>query len=58
MKKRLIDALFILCIAVLLMIGVQYDVFENYLGFILIPFLITYQIGQWVERKYGSGRNE
>ena len=54
MKKIYYDLLFILISAVILTVLVNAGILEKYLGFILIPILGAYYLGQVVERKRRS----
>ncbi len=50
-KKLIFDAAFIVIAAVVLIILVESGLIEKYIGFALIPILIAYYFGQYVERK-------
>lgn len=54
MKKKLIDLAVLALIAIHLLLIMSYDLFEEYTGFIFIPFMVVYYIGQYVERKFAS----
>jgi hypothetical protein len=51
MKKRTIDIIVILLIALLLIIFNQLDLLEKSAKFMFTPILAFYYIGQYVERK-------
>jgi len=50
-RKLLIDASFIVIAAVILVVLVENGIIEKNIGFALIPILIAYYLGQFVERK-------
>ena len=50
-KKIIFDLVFIVIAAVILIILIDTGLIEKYIGFALIPILIAYYIGQFVERK-------
>ena len=50
-KKLIFDVAFIVIAATILTILVETELIEKYIGFALIPILIAYYIGQFVERK-------
>jgi predicted membrane protein len=50
-KKRIFDLIFIVIAAIILSVLVEYGLIEKYIGFVLIPILIAYYLGQFVERK-------
>ena len=50
-KKIIFDAAFIIIAAAILIIFVEYELIEKYIGFALIPIIIAYYFGQYVERK-------
>jgi predicted membrane protein len=50
-KKIIFDAAFIIIAGIILIILVERGLVENYIGFALIPILIAYYFGQYVERK-------
>lgn len=51
-KKRTFDVIFIILAAISLMILIEFDLIEKYIGFALIPLIIAYQLGQYSERKF------
>jgi len=50
-KKIIFDLAFIVIAAVILDVLVESGLIENYIGFALIPILMAYYLGQFVERK-------
>ncbi len=50
-KKIIFDSTFIVIATVILIVLVQSELIEKYIGFALIPILIAYYLGQFVERK-------
>ncbi len=50
-KKIIFDLIFIVIIAVIMTVLFKYGLIEKYIGFSLIPILIAYYLGQFVERK-------
>jgi len=52
MNKRIFDIIFIIISAIILIILIEFDIIEKYIGFALIPILIVYQLGQFSERKF------
>jgi len=52
MNKHLFDIIFITVSATLLIIFVETNVIEKFIGFALIPILIAYFLGQYAERKF------
>jgi len=50
-KKIIFDAAFIIIAAAILTIFVECELIEKYIGFALIPIIIAYYFGQYVERK-------
>jgi cytochrome c-type biogenesis protein CcmE len=52
MKKRTFDIIFIIVSALIITILIKLDFLEINIGFLLIPILIAYQIGQYSERKF------
>jgi hypothetical protein len=52
MKKRLFDAIFIVISATILIVLAEYGFLEKYMGFLLLPVLVAYQLGQYSERKF------
>ena len=53
-KKFFFDAVFILICAVALFVLNQYGLLEKHAQFALIPMLVAYFLGQFIERKTGS----
>lgn len=52
MSKRIADFIFII-IATAILIGFsEYGILEEYIGFTLIPILIAFYLGQFVQRKF------
>lgn len=54
MKKIVFDVVFIVIATVILTVLYKYGLLEKYLGFALIPILIAYYFGQFVERKINT----
>jgi len=55
MKTAVIfDLIFILVSTAILVILSEYGVLEQYIGFSLIPILISYYLGKYSVRKYGN----
>ena len=52
-KKIIFDLAFIVIAAIILIVLVESGLIEKYIGFSLIPILIAYYFGQFVERKTG-----
>ena len=52
MNKRFFDIIFIIISAIILLVLIEYELLEKYIGFALIPILIAYQLGQYSERKF------
>lgn len=52
MNKRIFDVIFLIISAIILIILIEFDVIEKYIGFALIPILIAYQLGQYSEKKF------
>ncbi|MCD6179132.1 MAG: hypothetical protein J7K39_04445 [Bacteroidales bacterium] len=50
-KKIIFDVVFIVIAAVIITVLIEYGLIEKYVGFALIPILIAYYLGQFVERK-------
>lgn len=50
-KKIIFDSAFIVIAAVILILLVESGLIEKYIGFALIPILVAYYLGQFVERK-------
>jgi len=51
-KKTIYDVLFILISGIILIVLDEYGLLEKHAGFALIPILIAYFAGQFVERKF------
>ena len=51
-NKILIDVLFILISALILLLLNQYGLLQKYAVFTLIPILVAYFLGQFAERKF------
>lgn len=51
-KKTIFDVLIILISAIVLILLNEYGLLEKHAGFALIPILIAYFSGQFVERKF------
>jgi hypothetical protein len=51
-KKRIFDIIFIVISTAVLIVLSAYGLLEKYMAFSLIPILITYQLGQYSERKF------
>lgn len=45
------DLIFIVMAAIILTVLIEFGLIEKYIGFALIPILIAYYLGQFVERK-------
>ena len=54
MKKELIDVLFILGMATVLIILMQFISPHKYIAFSFLPVLFAYWMGQWVQRKFSK----
>lgn len=54
MKRRTFDVIVILLIAIVLTILNQLDLLEKLAGFLFIPLLIMYFIGQYAARKFSK----
>jgi hypothetical protein len=52
MKERIFDAIFIVISATILIVLAEYGFLEKYMGFLLLPVLVAYQLGQYSERKF------
>ena len=52
MKKKIFDIIFMIVSAMILVFLLEYGFLEKYIGFALIPILISYQLGQYSERKF------
>mgnify|MGYP001770024460 CR=1 FL=1 len=50
-KKLLFNMAFIVIAAIILTVLIESGLIEKYIGFALIPILIAYYLGQFVERK-------
>ena len=50
-KKILFDLIFIVAAALFLIVLNKFGLMAKYIGFLLIPLLIAYYLGQLVERK-------
>jgi hypothetical protein len=50
-KKIMFDLIFIVMAAIILTVLIEFGLIEKYIGFALIPILIAYYLGQFVERK-------
>ncbi len=53
-KKILFDIIFIVVATIILVILFEFGLLEKYIGLALIPILIAYFVGQFVERKIGN----
>lgn len=53
-KKLVFDFIFIVIATIILIVLNGYGLLEKYRGFALIPILIAYFLGQFVERKTGT----
>ncbi|MDX1318503.1 MULTISPECIES: hypothetical protein [Xanthomarina] len=51
-KKRAFDLIFIGISTAIIMILSHYNLLEKYIGFVLLPIFIAYQLGQYSERKF------
>lgn len=51
-KKRTFDLIFIVLTTVLLVLLAQYGLLEKYVGFVIIPIISAYWLGQYAERKF------
>jgi len=58
MKKRLIDIAIIIIFGAILVIFQQFDIVENHISFALIPILIAYFLGQFIQRKFTNTSKE
>lgn len=54
MRKKVFDIAMIIIIAAVSITLIYIDFFEKYSGFIMIPFLIFYYVGQYSGRKYNK----
>lgn len=54
MKKNLFDIAMIIVMAAFLSLLIYLDWLRGYGGFLIIPMLIFYYLGQFSERKYGQ----
>lgn len=52
MNKNIIDIIFILIAALILVLLNEYGILEKYIAFALIPILIAYYLGGYVERRF------
>ncbi|WP_321308970.1 hypothetical protein [Marinifilum fragile] len=53
-NKIIIDVLFVVLIAIILT-GLNYfELLEKYVGYVLIPILAAYFLGQQVERRFSN----
>lgn len=52
MSKRIADVIFIIVAAAILIGFLEYGILEEYMDFSLIPILIAYYLGQFVQRKF------
>jgi predicted membrane protein len=50
--KRAFDLIFIIISALILITFSEYGFLEGHMGFLLIPVLIAYYLGQYSERKF------
>ena len=50
-KKIIFDVAFIVLSAIILTVLVESELIGKYIGFALVPILIAYYFGQFVERK-------
>ena len=53
-KKTIFDVIFIVVTAVILIVLNKYGTIEKHMGYLLIPFLIAYFLGKFVERETGN----
>nr|WP_320120151.1 hypothetical protein [uncultured Marinifilum sp.] len=51
-KKIIYDLIFVLVSGIFLTVLDKYGLLQKYIGFALIPLLISYYTGQIVERKF------
>ncbi len=51
-SKQMYDAIFLVISTLILMAIIKLDLPGNYMGFAIIPLLISYQLGRYVERKF------
>ncbi len=51
MKKIIFDIIFIVISTVILVLFSEFGLLEKYIGFALIPIMIAYYLGQFIERK-------
>jgi len=50
-KKLLFNFIFVVVSAIILTVLIEFGLMEKYLGFALIPILLAYYLGQYIERK-------
>ena len=53
-KKIVFDLIFIVITAVVLIVLNGYGIIEKYSAYLLIPLMIAYFLGKFVERKTGT----
>ena len=54
MKKRIFDIIFIVVSALVLVFLLESEISDKFIGFLLIPILIAYYLGQYSERKFNK----
>lgn len=54
MKKKIIDVSFVLVMGAILILLLEYDLLQEYIGFILIPIISAYFFGQYIERRFNQ----
>tara|TARA_B100000795_G_scaffold130321_1_gene97212 strand:- start:2493 stop:2660 length:168 start_codon:yes stop_codon:yes gene_type:complete len=52
MKKRTFDLIFIVIVATILIVLLEYEILKKHTAFALVPILIAYFLGQYSERKF------
>lgn len=57
MKKKIFDLVFIIISATILILLLEYNFLEKYLAFSLIPIMLAYFLGQYVERKFNDNNS-
>ncbi len=57
MNKRTFDMIFIFVSAAIFIILLEFGLIDKYKGFLLIPILIAYQLGQYSVRRANKKRH-
>lgn len=51
-RRKIIDVIFIVISALFLILLIEFDLIERYIGYSLLPIVAAYFLGKYAERKF------